>query len=156
MASSPSRTSKVPLPTNVAISYTGSPARNVPPIAPFWDDLKLGASGEVLYLVEGSFPRRLIVQWNKVEKSRPDESVPSELTFQVQLWETGELRFAYKTLVGEGASGASASIGWRHDLNLLQDFSFNQPILVRAGRARLPGQRSDDGRLQSRGLHASP
>ncbi len=131
-------------PENKALTAAGTA---VPPmVAPFWDDLKLGATGKVLYLVEGTFPRRLIVQWNKVEKSRTDESAPSELTFQLQLWETGELRFAYQTLVGEGATGDSATIGWRKSETLAQEFSINQPTLapqdelVFLSGARMTGQ----------------
>jgi Lamin Tail Domain len=110
---------------------TGTTASDVPAlVAPFWDDLKLGATGEVLYLVEGTFPRRLIVQWNNVEKVRTDDSVASALTFQVQMWETGELRFAYKTLVGEGSAGDSATIGWRTNGSLAQEYSMDTPILL--------------------------
>ncbi|MGA9522457.1 MAG: lamin tail domain-containing protein, partial [Myxococcaceae bacterium] len=115
-------------PTNATLTAAGAAVPSL--VAPFWDDLKLGAAGEVLYLVEGNFPRRLIVQWNKVEKARSDDALPSELTFQVQLWETGELRFAYKTLVGDGAAGDSASVGWRKDESLAQEFSFDQPLLA--------------------------
>ncbi len=95
-----------PLPENGEVGTAAAP---LPPmIAPFWDDLRLG-SGEVLYLVEGTqFPRRLIIQWNKVQTGAKG----SELTFQVQLFETGEFRFAYKSLTGGEARGESATIGW--------------------------------------------
>ena len=79
-----------------------------PMIAPLWDDLRLG-DGEVLYMVEGiQFPRRLIIQWDKVQTGAEG----SELTFQVQLFETGEFRFSYKSLSGGDTGGESAAIGW--------------------------------------------
>ncbi len=79
-------------------------------LAPFWDDLRLG-SGEVLYAILGdSFPRVLVVQWNDV--ATVDEE--SALTFQVQLEETGVIRFAYRDLTGIDSGGENASIGVRH------------------------------------------
>jgi hypothetical protein len=93
-------------PTNANLTmFFGSPL-----FAPFWDDLTT-QDGAVLWSVEGDvFPRRLIVQWDKV-KIQGDPT--SELTFQVQLAETGETRFVYQTLqdAGTAARGQSATIG---------------------------------------------
>lgn len=78
-------------------------------IAPFWDDLDLGADGSVKWFLEGTqFPRVLVIQWSKVQISG---RAGSELTFQVQLEETGKYRFSYKALTGPNADGVSASIG---------------------------------------------
>ena len=89
---------------------TGLPTVSL--IAPFWDNLDLGMGGDVYWALEGAaFPRRLIVQWNKVNVGG---DVTSNLTFQVQLFETGELRFLYKTLQDAAmtsAQGQSATVG---------------------------------------------
>ncbi len=92
------------LPTNVPFAmYTGAPM-----LAPFWDDLDV-EDGAVLWAVEGdAFPRRLIVQWNK---AHIHGDLTSELTFQVQLFETGEARFVFSKLQGAAALGQNASIG---------------------------------------------
>jgi hypothetical protein len=94
-------------PTNLDLSdpgYTG-PAL----LAPFWDDLDLGTQGRVLWtLDEAIYPRRLTIQWDKVRKAG---AMGSELTFQVQLFETGEFLFAWKKLDGPGADGSEATIG---------------------------------------------
>jgi hypothetical protein len=96
-------------------------------LVPFWDDLELG-SGEVLWLVEGAtFPRRLIVQWNKVRTSVDSDS---ELTFQVQLLETGETHFIYQTLQGQGADGTTARVGWRAGADVFKDLSTGGALLV--------------------------
>lgn len=93
------------LPTNGDLTAAGPEV-----LAPFWDDLLL-ADGEVLYVVDGqSFPRRLVIQWNKV-KSAVDPA--GELTFQLQLEETGQFRFLYKTLTGADSAGENATIGVR-------------------------------------------
>lgn len=85
-----------------ATSYSG-PAL----LAPFWDDLDLGSNGSVKYYLDGAqFPRTLIVQWSKVEKTG---TAGTELTFQVQLSETGKFLFVYKTLTGTDSD--SATIG---------------------------------------------
>jgi hypothetical protein len=76
-------------------------------LAPFWDDLDLGSTGTVKYYLDGAhFPRTLIVQWSKVAISGASGT---ELTFQVQLSETGKFLFVYKTLTG--ADSDSATIG---------------------------------------------
>jgi hypothetical protein len=84
--------------------YSGPPL-----LAPFWDDLDLGAQGRVLWnLDEALYPRRLTIQWDKVRRAG---AMGSELTFQVQLYETGEFLFAWKKLDGPGADGSDATIG---------------------------------------------
>ncbi|MBX7114475.1 MAG: lamin tail domain-containing protein [Myxococcaceae bacterium] len=91
-------------PANLTFAmYTGAPM-----LAPFWDDLNL-EDGSMLWLVEGdAFPRRLIVQWNK---AHIHGDPTSELTFQVQLFETGEARFVFHTLRGAAALGQNATLG---------------------------------------------
>ena len=95
------------LPTNADLSdvgYSGPPL-----LAPFWDDLELGVDGRVLWNVDEAIsPRRLTISWHKLKRV----GVPgSELTFQVQLFETGKFVFTWKTLDGSGADGSDATIG---------------------------------------------
>lgn len=95
------------LPTNADLSdvgYSGPPL-----LAPFWDDLELGVDGRVLWNVDEAIsPRRLTISWHKLKRV----GVPgSELTFQVQLFETGKFVFNWKTLDGSGADGSDATIG---------------------------------------------
>jgi hypothetical protein len=111
-------------------------------VAPLWDDLVLGANGRVLYHVEGdTFPRRLIVQWDRLGLKDHDGS---EVTFQVQLHETGEVSFVYKTLqpgtaasvdagatIGIHGQGFSAAFGNNQGGLLAQDLElkwFNRPF----------------------------
>ncbi|MGA9521241.1 MAG: lamin tail domain-containing protein [Myxococcaceae bacterium] len=93
-------------------------------IAPFWDDLDL-SKGEIRYVVEGErFPRRLVIQWDKAQTlSDPN----SELTFQVQLVETGEFRFIYEKLSGTQTAGEDATIGVQlQDGTWVGQFGFGQ------------------------------
>ncbi|MCA2977604.1 MAG: lamin tail domain-containing protein, partial [Myxococcaceae bacterium] len=85
-------------------SYAGPPL-----LAPFWDDLDLGTQGRVLWSLDSAVaPRRLTIQWDKVRRAGV---MGSELTFQVQVYESGEFLFAWKQLDGPGADGSDATIG---------------------------------------------
>ncbi len=96
-------------------------------LAPFWDDLDV-SDGRVLWLLEGqTFPRRLIVQWDEVRLNADPQSL---LTFQVQLFESGEVRYGYKTLQGTGAGGESASLGWRGNGSLNVEMATGAPVLA--------------------------
>ncbi|MGA9521097.1 MAG: lamin tail domain-containing protein, partial [Myxococcaceae bacterium] len=111
-----------PLQKNEDLTKNALPAM----VAPFWDNLYLGDSSKVLYYVEGNaFPRRLIVQW-----SRAHIDDASELTFQAQLWETGEVRFAYKTLSGVDSGGENATIGWRLNNSMARNYSVNTSVVT--------------------------
>ncbi len=115
------------LPDNVNLTEMGNRAPAM--LAPFWDHLELG-NGRVRYALEGTaFPRRLVIEWNKV--SLAGEPL-SELTFQLQLLESGEFRFIYKTLAGPAASkgnGATVGAQLKGDLYAVQ-YGFNQGTLV--------------------------
>ncbi len=107
---------------------------NLPPasaqfLAPFWDDLDLLNTGSVHWLVDGTaFPRRLIVQWSKVHIAGDPQT---DMTFQVQLYETGEIRFEYLTLVGMNAQGTSATVGiWLSPAVFVGQHSFNAATLT--------------------------
>lgn len=82
-------------------------------IAPFWADLydNWSGQGEIYYQLDTvGTDRRLIVQWDQVEY---DPSAGSEVTIQAQVYSSGKIVFAYKTL--QGASGANVSIGVVND-----------------------------------------
>lgn len=98
-----------PLATNVDLKGT----MNLPPplIAPFWDDLDLGSKGQVLWKVVGDdFPRALIVQWDSLNAAG---DAASNLTFQLQLEESGAAHFIYHTLTDTigVAQGQTATVG---------------------------------------------
>lgn len=69
-------------------------------LAPLWDDLTLGMNSKVLWAMQTSLTsgeRYLVVQWDKVQLAGDTNS---ELTFQVHLYESGQVSFLYKTLTG--------------------------------------------------------
>lgn len=72
-------------------------------IAPLWDDLALEVqgsptSGNVYYQLKGSSPNRyFVVQWQDVISRVGEGGI---LTFQVLLYENGDIKFQYKTLEG--------------------------------------------------------
>ena len=76
-------------------------------LAPFWDDLTMGANSKILVgsSVSTTNERFVVVQWNKVQIAG---DANSELTFQVQLYETGQVTFVYGTMTG---TLTSATIG---------------------------------------------
>ncbi|MGD8624241.1 MAG: PKD domain-containing protein [Anaerolineae bacterium] len=74
-----------------------------PRLAPFWDDLQVGA---VHHALLGTAPERtLLVTFD----ARRGEAGP--LRFQVLLGEDGQIRFQYQRLDGERSDGGSASVG---------------------------------------------
>jgi thermitase len=82
-------------------------------IAPFWDDLNpsANASGSGIYVrAYGTAPnRQWVVEWYQI----PLAANPgSRLTFEAILYETSnQIKFQYLTLNGDGATGASATVG---------------------------------------------
>jgi hypothetical protein len=104
-------------------------------VAPFWDDLLLGPSSSVRYELDSTLSngeRRLIVQWSRVQRAA---DAASELTFQAQLYESGQVSFVYHSLVGVGAQGEGATIGVWDAAS-----GFSQPYARDAGAAVLsPG-----------------
>lgn len=88
--------------TNVAVASLGDA------LLPFWDTLELGAGAVHWQLEDSGYPRTLTVQWSNVQITGV---AGTDLTFQVQLEETGEFRFVYGTLIGTGAGAETATIG---------------------------------------------
>ena len=76
------------------------PKNQLPPlaIAPYFDDLiaKRDGSSEIFFQTDGTgLNRRLIVQWDNFSHANFPGSL---LTFQAQVYESGKIVFAYKTL----------------------------------------------------------
>jgi hypothetical protein len=105
----PGASAPIARPTNLDLATTTTV---MPPmLAPLWDNLRLGR-GEVSFkLVGASVPRTLVIQYTRVEFVNDPGS---ELTFQVQLHESGTFRFVYRTL-RDGAAmqalGQAATVG---------------------------------------------
>ncbi len=109
------------LPTNadIGLSTNSSPAM----VAPFWDNLIVPATGKVLYELKTDSTtneRFLVVQWNKVQISG---ATTSELTFQAQLFETGQVRLVYGTMTGTLTS-ATVGVKAAHEA-VRQRFMYN-------------------------------
>lgn len=113
------------LATNLDLTAMASPAPSM--IAPLWDDLSLAMTSKVLYARQtaSSGERSLVVQWDKVQLAA---DTASELTFQVHLYETGQVTFVYKTLVG---SLNSVTVGVRDtEWPATQQFTFDSMTTV--------------------------
>lgn len=82
-------------------------------IAPFWDDLTLSDGGSAWYKVLGSPPNReVVIEYRNAKRFEVGQGVvPGTLTFQVVLFENGEILVQYKTLRGAEAQGQSATVG---------------------------------------------
>ncbi|MBL8910943.1 MAG: lamin tail domain-containing protein [Archangium sp.] len=107
------------LSANSDFTATGNTAPSM--LAPYWDDLTLGPTSKVLAglgpdTLDGE--RRFIIQWDKVLVGTV------ELTFQVQLTETGAVSFVYTTLNAQ--TGSTATIGVKDTAQaFVQQVSFN-------------------------------
>ena len=78
-------------------------------IAPYFDDLRtnLDGSSEIYFRTDGSgLNRRLIVQWDNFKH----DDFESSLTFQAQIYESGKIVFAYKTLQGVAANDPAVGV----------------------------------------------
>jgi hypothetical protein len=92
------------LPTNSALTTTTPPTI----LAAFWDNLTLAPTSKVLYALTTdptTTEQVLVVEWNKVQIVGDPAS---ELTFQAQLFETGQVTFVYGQMTG---TLTSATVG---------------------------------------------
>lgn len=84
-----------------------------PKIAPLWDDISVGSSGNVNYQLTGTAPNRVLtVEWRQMNWNY--SSSPWALSFQAKLYETSNrIEFIYSRNGNATAnvSSASASIG---------------------------------------------
>ena len=107
---------------DIGLSTNTSPSM----LAPYWDDLTLSPTSRVLVGFATPLPtgeRRYVIQWDKVIVSGV------EVTFQVQLTESGTVNFVYGAMNGQ--TGASATIGVKDTANaLVQRTSFNSASIT--------------------------
>ena len=85
-------------------------ATTLPKIAPYWDDLATGTNGSVTYQLTGTAPSRILyVNWNVTIPK--NTAGAANATFQVKLYETGNIFFAFKNGVTLPANSAGYCIG---------------------------------------------
>jgi hypothetical protein len=111
-----------PVPTGANTNFAASGNTAPSLLAPFWDDLVMGPNSKLYAALQTSSlgERFLVVQWEKVQIAG---DANSELTFQVQLFETGQVTFIYKTLTG---TLSSATVGVKETgANVVQVYNFN-------------------------------
>jgi hypothetical protein len=107
-------------------------------IAPFWDDLTIDASGNILYATVGAAPnRKLIVQFRNMGFYGGPVYMG---TFSVILFEgTGVIQTQYRIVVLESATkphGESATIGLENiDGSVGSLYSFNNPAAITSRQA---------------------
>ena len=101
-------------------------------VAPFWDDLQVCANQAIYYKQGGTAPNRYFVaEWANVSKL----SAPTRpLTFEVVLYENGQILYQYQSLTGTLDSNSVGIENSRGDTGL--QYSFNQAQLAN-GRAIL-------------------
>lgn len=92
-------------------------------IYPYWDDLNMDAGGSITYGTLGTAPnRRFVVSWNNV----PHYPSSGAYTFQVVLYENGNIRFRYDAT--SSTNGTSATIGVQENTNNYDQYSYNAAI----------------------------
>ncbi len=96
--------------SNVDLPNSNSPNNT---IAPFWDDLKPSAGGDMYYSTIGIAPNRtFIVEWRNVPHYGSAYTSTTDYSFEVHLQETtNSIRFVYGDMVGAFNKGSSATIG---------------------------------------------
>ncbi|HRI65435.1 MAG TPA: hypothetical protein PK156_14405 [Polyangium sp.] len=87
---------------------------NMPQIAPYWDDLRVGNNGKIHYKIVGSAPnRKLVVEWMNSQIPRGTAAnAPGAGTFQAWLWEsTGVIEFVYGSGIVANTANSGYSVG---------------------------------------------
>jgi MYXO-CTERM domain-containing protein len=80
-------------------------------LAPWWDDLELAATSQVLAEVLGTTPnRRLVIEWRNVRHFTTGGPSTSAANFQLELLESGQIRYRYGPTTA-GNSTWEGSIG---------------------------------------------
>lgn len=102
---------------NGPIPSTAAPNGGV--IAPFWDDLDLGPTGQAFWELRtaAGSPDALVIQWKSVQFYTFFAN-PADLNFEVILYEDGRFEMHYSTMTGAFqamADASSATIGWEND-----------------------------------------
>jgi hypothetical protein len=119
-------------------SNTEIPATSQPNgiIAPFWDDLDPSAGGLIRHKTFGTPPNRYwVAEFNGV-RHRRDPS--TRATFEVIVYESGNIKFQYGVSAGTYGDGSSATIGLENLRGAKGcQYAFNQPGAVTNGLAIL-------------------
>ncbi|WP_444997657.1 DUF6701 domain-containing protein [Aliikangiella sp. IMCC44359] len=108
------------LPITTALAGPGfeEPADRV--IAGYWDDLEPSLGGTVRYGTLGSAPnRRFVASWENVPRYN---GAGTEYSFQILIYENGNVRFRYGN---DDENGSSSTIGIEVDDTDFTQFSFN-------------------------------
>jgi hypothetical protein len=109
-------------------------------IAPFWDDLSIDASGDIMYQTIGTEPtRKLIIQFSNMTVYHKAELLG---TMQVILYEgSNNIRLQYKSIVdleSDRASGAEATVGIENSNGMIGvQLSYNTAGYIYSGRSIL-------------------
>jgi subtilisin family serine protease len=104
---------------NSGLPSTGGP-RDM--IAPFWDDLHLGAGTDRVFL--RSDGTRCVISWVEAPRYNDPTSV---MTFQCILYPSGEIRYQYRTMAGHTSS---ATVGIQDSSRTVGlTVAFNQPYV---------------------------
>lgn len=110
----------------INIPIPGAPISGVEEfIAPYWDDLDPSAGGGIYQEVVGTAPhRKLVVQWDEVFHWGSSNTV----TFQVQLFESGEILMLYEDPSIE--AGSAATVGVQRDSQTGLQYLYNEGALT--------------------------
>jgi hypothetical protein len=118
--------------SSTAATYEYSPPANAGVIAP-WSgySLKTDANSTILWQLDGTGDQqRLIVQWNDL----PTASYPNKrVTFQAQVYASGEIVYAYKNVQGFAATDVGTPI-----LYEAAPYGAVQPTAVQLGAVKTP------------------
>jgi MSHA biogenesis protein MshQ len=134
---STSSSNQVTINSNGALTLSGNwtvygnlalPSSSKPTIiAPYWDDLNRSNGGTISYGTFGSAGNyRFVVSWNSV----PHYPNSGSYTFQVVLYENGDIRYRYSNSC-TSCTGASATIGVQENSSVVIQHLFNQATLDR-------------------------
>lgn len=110
--------------SNRPIPYKDTP-NNL--IAPFWDDLNQSSGGNIYFRRYGSAPNRYtVVEWHEVHRYGTEDPQ----TFEMIIYENGDINFQYKTMTGEYGAGGSATIGIENDFgDIGLQYSYNAEVV---------------------------
>ncbi len=108
-----------PLFVNSGLPSSSAP-RNL--VAPYWDDLHLGSGNDRVFL--RSDGTRCIVSWESVPRFNDPTSV---MTFQAILYPSGEVRFQYRTMIGNTTNATAGIQDSTRGVGLT--VAFNQPYV---------------------------
>jgi len=103
-------------PTGLSTTNTLATTNNAPKIAPYWDELCVGANGKVHFKTVGAAPnRKLVVEWQNMQISRGAGCLGNgNGTFQMWLFEsTGVIEFVYAAIP---AANVAANGGYTNGL----------------------------------------